>query len=93
MVDKQSNEVLDGVLKILTDDILAGKSYNGELDADTPLLSSGVNLDSVAVLQLVVAIENQFGVKFKDTDMSIELFSSVGSLSKVIEHKLQADSP
>ena len=90
MVDKQYNEILDGVLKILTDDILAGKSYNGELNADTPLLSSGVNLDSVAVLQLVVSIEDQFGVKFKDTDMSVDLFKSIGTLSKAIESKLQA---
>ena len=92
-MDHQYNQILEGILKILSNRILAGSKYAGPINADTPLLSSGVNLDSVAVLDLIVSIENQFGVQFKDSDLSVELFRSVGTLCKAVERKLQANQP
>ena len=55
---------------------------------DTTLLSSGLGLDSVAVLELIIEVETAFGVEFKDTDLSVELFRTVGSLADAIEGKL-----
>ena len=92
-MDSQYDQILKSILKILSEKILAGSRQDGAISAETPLLSSGVNLDSVAVLNLIVSIENQFGVQFKDTDLSVELFKNVGTLSKAVERKLWAGKP
>ena len=77
------------ICSILRDRILT--NGNGvRIDADTPLLSAGLTLDSVAVLELVMEIEEAFGVEFKDTELSVDLFKTVGSLARGVSRKLAA---
>ncbi len=82
------DSILTKVSGILSDKIVTDTGKEGGIQADTPLLSSGLNLDSVAVLELVVEVENHFGVTFEDDDLSVELFRSVGSLASAVEKKL-----
>ena len=82
------DSILGKVSSILSEKIVTDTGKEGAIKAETPLLSSGLNLDSVAVLELVVEVENQFGVTFEDEDLSVELFSSVGSLASAVEKKL-----
>ena len=82
------DSILSKVSSILSEKIVTDTGKEGGIKADTPLLSSGLNLDSVAVLELVVEVENQFGVTFEDDDLSVELFNSVGSLTSAVEKKL-----
>ena len=75
------------VSEILTGAIVS----NGDrppIDIETPLLSSGLDLDSVAVLELILAVESEFGIEFKDEELSVALFDSVGALARAIEAKL-----
>ena len=65
--------------------------HNGiHIDATTPLLSAGLSLDSVAVLELIMEIEADFGVEFTDTDLSVDLFRTVGSLAAAVREKRTA---
>ncbi len=82
------DSILAKVSSILSEKIVTDTGKEGGLKADTPLLSSGLNLDSVAVLELVVEVENQFGITFDDDDLSVELFRNVGSLTSAVEKKL-----
>ena len=82
------DSILTKVSGILSEKIVTDTGKEGGIQADTPLLSSGLNLDSVAVLELVVEVENQFGITFEDDDLSVELFRSVGSLASAVEKKL-----
>ena len=82
------DSILAKVSGILSEKIVTDTGKEGGLKADTPLLSSGLNLDSVAVLELVVEVENQFGITFDDDDLSVELFRNVGSLTSAVEKKL-----
>ena len=53
--------------------------------ADTPLAGGGFWLDSVALLEVVVACEAEFDVSFDpDTDLTPEALASVGSLAQLI---------
>jgi len=55
------------------------------------LLSSGqsaIAMDSVAALQLVLAIEEEFGVTFEDGDICPENFGDLASLCRFVETKL-----
>ena len=55
------------------------------IDDEAPLFGDGLGLDSVDALELVVALEKEFGIKIKSQEMGREVFSSVASLSQFIE--------
>ncbi len=65
---------------------LSGRS--ADWDAGTPLLGSLPELDSLAVVGVISAIENEFGFKIEDEEINAEMLASVGSLSKFVERKL-----
>ncbi len=55
------------------------------IDENAPLFGDGLGLDSVDALELVVALEREFGIKIKSQELGQEVFSSVTSLSQFIE--------
>jgi acyl carrier protein len=55
------------------------------IEDDAPLFGEGLGLDSVDALELVVALEKEFGIKIKSQEIGREVFSSVSSLSQFIE--------
>jgi acyl carrier protein len=60
------------------------RNKNAKLSEDEDLLSAGI-LDSLAILQLVAYIEDQFGIKIPDEDVVFENFQSIRSLSAYLE--------
>jgi acyl carrier protein len=94
--------VSDALVTQLTDILITrvlGTAPRAPITRNTALLSSGLGLDSVAVLELVIAAESHFGVEFQDSDLSVDLFRSVGSFADAIDQKLgdgrvgKADAP
>ncbi|OQZ03203.1 MAG: hypothetical protein B6D35_00105 [Candidatus Brocadia sp. UTAMX2] len=59
-----------------------------EISKNTPLIGKGLGLDSVGVLELVVGLEQEFSIMFDDSEMNIELFENIGSLTNYINKKL-----
>ena len=57
------------------------------IDASTPLLGSLPELDSMAVLELVAALEERFGITVDDDDVTAEVFETLGSLTEFVELK------
>jgi acyl carrier protein len=55
------------------------------IEDEAPLFGEGLGLDSVDALELVVALEKEFGIKIKSQELGREVFSSVSSLSEFIE--------
>lgn len=55
------------------------------IEDEEPLFGEGLGLDSVDALELVVALEKEFGIKIKSQEIGREVFSSVSSLSQFIE--------
>lgn len=53
--------------------------------ASTALFGSMPELDSMAVVNLMMALESKFGFAIDDTDFSAEVFETVGSLAKYVE--------
>jgi acyl carrier protein len=45
-------------------------------------------LDSMAVNNLIVALEENFGFAFEDDDLSAEAFETVASLAELVRRKL-----
>lgn len=52
-----------------------------------PLFNEDLGLDSVDAIELVVVLDNEYGIKFKDMDAAKEVFTSVQVLTNYInEH-------
>ena len=51
---------------------------------DTPLFGDELGLDSVDALELVVALEKEFGIKIKSYEVDKKIFASVDSLADFI---------
>ena len=54
------------------------------IDEQAPLFGDGLGLDSVDALELVVAVEKEFGIKIKSNEIGRDVFSSVASLAQFI---------
>ncbi|GAA3025600.1 acyl carrier protein [Streptosporangium longisporum] len=60
----------------------------GWITDDQPLFGRGLELDSLDVLELYVAIEAEFGVALYDSDMAV--FGSVSRLADEVDPTLRA---
>lgn len=64
-----------------------------EIESSAPLFVEGLGLDSIDALELAMAIEKRFGVKFQpDDDRNREIFSNVRSLAQYIDQTRRARS-
>jgi acyl carrier protein len=57
---------------------------------DTRLLKAGLGLDSVAVLEFVLALEAEFECRIEDDEMEPRWFTTVGSVMELMQKKLSA---
>ena len=55
-----------------------------DIDADAPLFGSGLGLDSIDALELIVLLERTYGIKLKDPSKGKEVFQSVNVMAKFI---------
>ena len=56
-----------------------------DIDDDTELSEYGV--DSFLLLELIVALEEVFGVKFEQSDITADVLKSVSSLAALVKSK------
>ena len=72
----------------LLKDVLHLNSPSSAWTAETRLLGSVAELDSMAVVNVIAEIERVFGIMIDDDEISADLFETIGSLSNFIEQKL-----
>ena len=82
-----NEQTLNGVRAVLTRSLQLG-NRGGALERSTPLLGNLPELDSMAVVHVLAALEEQFGIIVEDDDVSAETFSTFGSLADFVETKL-----
>ncbi len=54
---------------------------------DTPLLGRGIGLDSVEAMGLALSLERDFDIQIPDSELTVELFESLGALAEYVYHK------
>ena len=59
---------------------------------DTPLLGSIPEFDSMAVVTLINALEEQFGIQVADDEISAETFETVGKIYEFVRDKVMAET-
>jgi acyl carrier protein len=85
---EQSTDVTGEVKAVLVE-TLGVEDRAATIDASTPLLGSLPELDSMAVLELVAALEQRFGITVDDDDVTAEVFETLGSLTAFVQEKLR----
>ncbi|TFG75442.1 MAG: acyl carrier protein [Thermodesulfobacteriales bacterium] len=78
---------LDEVRDILSAILSLGERKN-LLKEDSSLLGSVPELDSMAVVNVITALEEHFDIVVDDDEISAKTFETLGSLTCFIEQKL-----
>jgi acyl carrier protein len=75
------------IKKILTDTLGLGDRLD-RMEADMILLGNVPELDSVAVITVILAIEKKFSITIKDDEISAKTFATLGTLVDFVENKI-----
>ncbi len=79
-VEQKVTTILYSVLNI--------DAKNSTWTSETALLGSVPELDSMAVVSILTALEEQFGFVVDDDEVDGRTFASVGSLTRFVQSKL-----
>ncbi len=77
-------------LREILGDVLQLGERAGSLTETSGLFGSIPEFDSMAVVTVVAALEERFGIIVDDDDITAEVFESVGSLAQFVDDKLAA---
>jgi acyl carrier protein len=75
------------ILRLL-DDVLGLGGRAQTFTADTPLLGALPELDSMAVVGLLTALEERYGFVIEDDEIGGGIFATVGSFTRFVQNKL-----
>ncbi len=86
-----SDENLRDAIKAMMVENLMLKVPKEEIGDDLPLFGpDGLGLDSIDALELVLGLEQEFGIKVEDEEVGVKAFASVDALVDFIEQKQNA---
>jgi acyl carrier protein len=77
-------------VKLLIGEILQLGDRTQAFDPETPLLGSIPEFDSMAVVTLIHALEQQFEIQIADDEVSGETFETVGKVYQFVRDKVMA---
>lgn len=55
-----------------------------DIDADAPLFSTGLGLDSIDALELIVLMEKNYGIRLANASEDKEIFKSVRTMAEYV---------
>ncbi|MHB8172987.1 MAG: acyl carrier protein [Nitrospirota bacterium] len=76
-------EVKDRLKKLIIQRLKLQMAPNS-IDDDAPLFGEGLGLDSIDALELVVGLEQEFGVQVPDEAVGREAFASINALAEFV---------
>jgi acyl carrier protein len=80
-VENEVYEILARVAEIPKDDLLA-------MDKGAPLFTSGLNLGSLKVVELIFELEQSLGIEFQDDDISIKNIDTIDLIISLAKKRL-----
>lgn len=83
-----SDEIRKRIRKVLNNKINSDLKPEMLRD-DTPLLELGIGADSVATLELIVALESEFNISINEDDVGPGLIETIDSIADYIIMRLE----
>jgi acyl carrier protein len=81
-------QYLEEVKTILADILNLSADAKAALNQHSALLGSIPELDSMAVVGIITALEEQFGIVVDDDEISASTFETLGTLAAFVQQKL-----
>lgn len=81
--------MIDEIREILRDTLQLGDRAD-QLTAESQLLGSVPEFDSMAVVTVLTMVEEQYGIEIDDDEVSADIFETVGTLSDFVGSKVGA---
>ena len=63
-----------------------------QIDDTVSLYDDGIGLDSIAIINFIVLVEERFNISFDENEISARVFSNIQSLGEFILTKITKDS-
>lgn len=82
----------DELLDLITESVNIKNLDRSTVHAETPIMVEGLALDSIDILEVVIALEKKYQVKIDNDQRSREMFKSVGALAEFI-YKNKKETP
>ncbi|MGA7826426.1 MAG: phosphopantetheine-binding protein [Geobacteraceae bacterium] len=79
-----SEELIVQMKQLIIDSLRIEGMNPDDIETDAPLFGEGLGLDSIDALQLVVAMEKDYGVIVPDAETGTVVFQSVRSMAQYI---------
>lgn len=80
-------EVNNGVKEVLRETLDLDDRVDS-FDAETQLFESLIELDSMAIVTVLVGLEERFDIVIEDDEIDEETFETLGSLTRFVAEKL-----
>lgn len=90
MAQAASETELKDRLKRLLVERLKLETDPSEIGDQDPLFGEGLGLDSIDALELVLGLEQEFGVKIEDEEVGGEALASIDALAEFVRQKAAA---
>ena len=75
-------------VKALLDSVLQLRGRPAGWNESTVLLGNVPELDSMSVVGIITALEDEFDLSISDDEIDGDLFATLGSLTRFVEQKL-----
>ncbi len=82
---QKDNELLNELTTLIINTVNLHHIDRKTISSETSLREGGLELDSVDLLELIVTIEHQYGLKVADAEVGKMAFRNIGSIAKLIQ--------
>jgi acyl carrier protein len=86
--DTAAPATLDAVRSVVATTLGIDEARATAMHAGTELLGSLPELDSMAVVELIYALEERFGVEVDGDEVTADVFETLGSLAAFVETQI-----
>ena len=78
---------LEDITQIIAEVLQLGPRAS-DFGSDTPLLGAVPEFDSMAVVSVLTAVEDNYGITIEDDEVSAEIFETLGGLVDFVTRKV-----
>ncbi|MBQ9185137.1 MAG: acyl carrier protein [Bacteroidales bacterium] len=83
---------MEGLIKELKEQVIEALNLEDmtpeDIDENAPLFGTGLGLDSIDALELIVLLEKKYGVKLANPAQGKEIFKSIATMAAYVsEHR------
>ncbi len=82
--DQKISQIAEEVIELIVESVNLRHLDRSKITLDTVLTKTGLGLDSIDILEVVVAVEHRFGVKLKDPAHGQKHFGTIGAIARFV---------